>query len=719
MVSTRLIVTGATVAAVLLATSSALAQEYYIDPAGNDSNSGTSPDEPWATLANLSSARGDVYFKAGGQWEASSGLRISGVTYARYGDGAAPLIRVTGSGSFGASPVSLSGDGVVDGLHIQGVGGTGITISGSNNLAQNCDVDGQSDPDGLQMGIGVMGENNRIIGNYVHDIAGMTGDSGDMNTSGGAEGIMVMASNNEIAYNSVVNCWGENTTLGGAEGGCMEIVNGAARSTIENVSFHHNYCERSVGMWEGCSGNFQGTDAIQENHGIIKDVVLAYNLSVDAMWLYLLQPVNTDFINLVFEHNTLVHTAANGDIPQQGAASFGLLVNDDQGYSADPLQPGSVIVRNNIFYVNGGANAMFTEVPDHYNNLFAPSVPMSWSLGTGELEVSDPGLTADYRLAAGSPAIDAGSSDAWQQWTDFDGNAVPLGEGRDIGVSEYCEGEDCEEPTELVSTGGTTGTGGATSTGGTDSGPAGAGGTSSGGADSTTGGDGATTGGTTTSVDATGGDGNTTSASGAPAAGGTVGTSAGGAPATGGVPATDTPVISCAEGLSLCGDLCVDLSSDATNCGGCNVTCAAGEVCSEGECRSVCGPGLTQCGQACVDLNSNLLHCGACDASCLVGQQCVNGQCTGTATGGDPSVPVAVTGGDPPVPATATGGAPSLPGEDSSLSVPPASDSSAATVLPGEPTGCACSTPGGGGRWLGAVLSVLLGLLAVGRRRQR
>jgi hypothetical protein len=469
MVSTRLVGTGAAVAAVLFGTSSALAQTYYIDPAGNDSNSGTSEAEAWKTLANLGSARGDVYFKAGGQWETSSGLRVSGVTYACYGDGAPPLIRVTGSGGFGASPVSVSGDAVVDGLHIQGVGGTGITISGSNNLVQNCEIDGQNDPAGLQMGIGVMGENNRIIGNYVHDIAGMTGDSGDMNTSGGAEGIMVMASNNEIAYNSVVNCWGENQTLGGAEGGCMEIVNGAAGATISGVSFHHNYCERSVGLFEACAGNFSGDGQnIMLNHAKVRNSTVSYNVSIDAMWLYLLQPTNTDFENLVFEHNTLIHGPANTDIPQRGASSFGLAYETDPVWTADKkshvpcetnadctgekeqcldsggericvyqfkLQPGTVLVRNNLLVVLPDADAAMMVLPpgpdDVINNVFVPKAPMGIKAGSGVIVLADVGLVDTYKLSPTSPAVDAASPDLFQPWVDYEGNKVPCGSAPD------------------------------------------------------------------------------------------------------------------------------------------------------------------------------------------------------------------------------------------------------------------------------------------------
>jgi hypothetical protein len=418
--------------------------EYYVDPEnGDDGASGLSPEEAWASLDNVGGggfggggggtvSEGDgVYIKRGTTLNIDSFSPRGGITYSTYGDGDRPTI--TGS-------ARVSGDVIMEGLNFKGTSGnTGVSIGGSNNIVHDCEVDGS---DGVfQLGFGVTGTGNKIIGNYVHDLSGMTGDSGDMNTSGGAEAYMIMGSDNEIAYNTAIDCWGENQTLGGAEGGCLEIVNGQALSTIENVYFHHNYCERSVGLFEGCSGNFSGSDAIQENHAIIKDSYVSYNLAVDAMWLYLLQPVNTDFVNLVFEGNTLIHGPRNEDIPQQGASSFGLLVNDDQGYSFE-LKPGDIAVRNNIFaVVEGGGSGMISLPPDgdHYNNLFSPSAPMGASLGAGSIEAEDPGLTADWRLAAGSPAIDKGYPDLWQKWTDYDGNPVPCGDAPDIGVSEHCD----------------------------------------------------------------------------------------------------------------------------------------------------------------------------------------------------------------------------------------------------------------------------------------
>jgi hypothetical protein len=42
---------------------------------------------------------------------------------------------------------------------------------------------------------------------------------------------------------------------------------------------------------------------------------------------------------------------------------------------------------------------------------------------------------------------------------------------------------------------------------------------------------------------------------------------------------------SCAPGRADCGGVCVNLASDATNCGGCQITCPAGTTCQNGACK--------------------------------------------------------------------------------------------------------------------------------------
>ncbi|AGC42316.1 hypothetical protein MYSTI_00967 [Myxococcus stipitatus DSM 14675] len=85
----------------------------------------------------------------------------------------------------------------------------------------------------------------------------------------------------------------------------------------------------------------------------------------------------------------------------------------------------------------------------------------------------------------------------------------------------------------------------------------------------------------------------------------------------------------CGEGLSRCGDTCVDLTSASANCGACGVTCGEGQLCSEGACT--CQAGTTACGGACVDTRSSPQHCGGCAGAggtvCASGQVCEQGAC--------------------------------------------------------------------------------------------
>ena len=278
-----------------------------------------------------------------------------------------------------------------------------------------------------------------------------------------------------------------------------------------------------------------------------------------------------------------------------------------------------------------------------------------------------------------------------------------------------------------ISSGGTAGggeaTGGAPPTGGMS----GAGGTAGG--RRATGGEAAGGESATGGVTASGGDtaaGGTTATGGDTAAGGTTATASGGTTAAGGTTAssggstnagTGGAEQTCSAGLTLCGGVCVDLTADAGNCGQCGVVCSAGQVCSAGACTLTCASGLTQCGQACVDLNTHVLNCGGCGIACLAGQVCVGGQCTGTATGADVSVPA-------PIGAGAAGPAASGPiaAGDATSSADQAAAGTTGEAT-GSPTtsdsGCGCVTPARRPTRLDAALSMLLGLVLLGRRRRR
>ncbi len=500
MIRSRIFWAGSAVAALLSTHSLALAADYYFDSvAGNDNNDGKTETTAKATLKMPTGTGNTVYIKRGSAWTMS--LNCSNVTVTTYGCGARPIIN-------GSITVTSS---TVEGLNAMPTTGNGFNVQ-SNSTVRDCEVNG-SNGTSVSVGFGVNGQHNLITGCYVHDLSN-TVSSGNMNTSGGAEGYMIMASNNEVSFSSAYDCQGPNATLGGFEGGCLEIVDGAAKAEITNVSFHHNYCEKSVGLFEASSGNFSGTDQIMDpaNHGKINNINVSYNISVDSMWLFLLQPVNSDFQNVVFANNTIIHTpnsktywtTSSQSDTAGGHEMMGLAVATDSStgttYTAENqyysnasggFLTGSVIMRNNIFVdaVSSSTNFMFgCNVADQSNNIFVPSNANLSSLTLAstdkKVNLSDLAFTSDYRLtSASTTAIDQGtaismSADATASFTaaefsdafveDVNHHGVPCGAAPDIGASEFCQGAGGSAPWPGPSTD-TCSTGGSASTGGTSS----------------------------------------------------------------------------------------------------------------------------------------------------------------------------------------------------------------------------------------------------------
>jgi hypothetical protein len=56
--------------------------------------------------------------------------------------------------------------------------------------------------------------------------------------------------------------------------------------------------------------------------------------------------------------------------------------------------------------------------------------------------------------------------------------------------------------------------------------------------------------------------------------------------------------------------------------------CPHGARCKKGKCK--CKGGLKKCGKKCLDVSSDAANCGSCGHVCPSGQTCVAGQCTGT-----------------------------------------------------------------------------------------
>ncbi len=112
----------------------------------------------------------------------------------------------------------------------------------------------------------------------------------------------------------------------------------------------------------------------------------------------------------------------------------------------------------------------------------------------------------------------------------------------------------------------------------------------------------------------------------------------------------------CDDDSMLCGDQCVDLSSDEAHCGACDNACGDGEECDEGACVSLCPDGQVSCDEdgasVCVSLASNAAHCGACTMACSPGEACSDSRCAPVCPGdqedcGDDAVLCVDTNNDP------------------------------------------------------------------------
>jgi hypothetical protein len=97
----------------------------------------------------------------------------------------------------------------------------------------------------------------------------------------------------------------------------------------------------------------------------------------------------------------------------------------------------------------------------------------------------------------------------------------------------------------------------------------------------------------------------------------------------------------CPEGQAMCGGVCINVSGDPANCGGCGVVCGASESCVGSVCLApapssnmVCAAqGLTNCGGVCTNTFNDSANCGACGNSCALGGYCEGGTCAGGCQG--------------------------------------------------------------------------------------
>lgn len=85
----------------------------------------------------------------------------------------------------------------------------------------------------------------------------------------------------------------------------------------------------------------------------------------------------------------------------------------------------------------------------------------------------------------------------------------------------------------------------------------------------------------------------------------------------------------CPPNQVMCGQVCVDVSSNPAHCGSCPNACGSSTpLCSAGACVATCPAGTRDCNGGCVNTTNDPNNCGFCGNSCGANGACISGVCS-------------------------------------------------------------------------------------------
>ncbi len=364
-------------------------------------------------------ARGSAFY--GGLLIKSSGTADSPITFTAYGKGPAPSFANFNYENIKGRIIQVNGSYIViDGLYFHDglpanrskglsareAGAIFTSIEAEHNIIKNCEIVN------CPMGIQVIGQHNLITHNYIHDCNIFLGYPG-----WGPVGIMIANSNIEICYNRIINYWSKGGTYG-ADGGAIEIDD--QKHAKDNIKVHHNYSVGNEGFLEVTAG--ARADNIQVSYNFSDDYQEfiffweGTNCKVENNTVLCLRPINSRLrVVFSFAEENQITIRNNIFILANGLQVFA----GDSVYAATKWnQPHS----HNIYYVVDGSQDDPCGIPLGQGDLIADPLFVDFNRG-------------DYRLQAGSPAVDAGVDVG--RILDINNNKVPVGAAPDIGAFEH------------------------------------------------------------------------------------------------------------------------------------------------------------------------------------------------------------------------------------------------------------------------------------------
>lgn len=397
---------------------------YYVDSvAGADTNAGTSVSSPWKSLSAITSRKFNpgsiIYFKRGSSFTGGftiddSGTAANPIVFSAYGSGANPTFQNPGSNTNKTRAININADYViVEQLSVTSAQEAGIYINTGSDYVTVRNVEITNTGDGVVMrGIG-----DKVLNSYIHDLHMIHNDVGG-DDDYGANGILLSGptSNGEIANNRFINCKDVSSDYG-LDGGAIEFW-----GAVSGYQIHHNYAEGSEGFVEIGGSN---TPTVSNN-------TISYNVTFNNSRIFGAHigtgGFNVTLSNMVLDHNTIVDL---------------VLENNSQEINFWGSTPtiGMLTYTNNIMYVTNVSKVATHSIFTHDHNLYffnGKSTSLGFTLGTGEI-IANPSFVnigaGNFALAAGSPAINSGSSSGYP--VDYSGNPVPSGNAPDMGAYEY------------------------------------------------------------------------------------------------------------------------------------------------------------------------------------------------------------------------------------------------------------------------------------------
>lgn len=457
---------------------------YYVDPAGSDTNNGTSASTPWKTLAKVSATTfgaGDkILLKAGatftGQlWPKGSGASGNPIVIDRYGTGSNPI--VAGGGVDGAVKINNQSYITVQNLEITNQGAsagdyTGVFVyntSGimygikiANNNIHNVNVS-QFAWDRIRGGITVAGtgasnyiNDVRIENNTIHDLSW-----GGIYLNPYIENVPWGKINSVyIGNNTVYNIQGDGIVPGWANAATVEY------NVVHDTVMSNTYAFAALWVHNINNGIMQYNEAYNtnaaggNNDGMAWDFdygthnsVYQYNYSHDNVGGWMLDM--NDGTDNVMRYN-ISEDDGTGVSLMEGDPSARLQIYNNTFYTNaarffglwGPTRTDTEF-KNNIVQKHGSSSMDFTNSQyngEWTNNIFFGNItnystvhgneyanPKLQYPGTGGNGI---GTVDGYKLQYGSPAINAGTAISGNGGKDYWGNSL-YGGAPDIGANEY------------------------------------------------------------------------------------------------------------------------------------------------------------------------------------------------------------------------------------------------------------------------------------------